>query len=140
VSYWIGKSGSDLIAKVWLTNKDAEPKLLVRQKVIPQRYRERLPRATVDRLGRLREKQASDAIAKQVVILTKILSVGLQGSCILFCILTPNYYRLAHRQLFSLTRLLFSYLSLTRALFSLLRIHLRILGSLSLGNYRSRAP
>jgi MFS family permease len=69
-----------------------------------------------------------------------ILSVGLQGSCILFCILTPNYDRLAHRRLFSLTRLLFSYLSLTRALFSLLRIHLRILGSLSLGNYRSRAP
>jgi hypothetical protein len=68
------------------------------------------------------------------------LSVGLQGSCILFCILTPNYDRLAHRRLFSLTRLLFSYLSLTRALFSLLRIHLRILGSLSLGNYRSRAP
>jgi hypothetical protein len=68
------------------------------------------------------------------------VSVGLQGSCILFCILTPNYDRLAHRRLFSLTRLLFSYLSLTRALFSLLRIHLRILGSLSLGNYRSRAP
>jgi hypothetical protein len=68
------------------------------------------------------------------------MSVGLQGSCILFCILTPNYDRLAHRRLFSLTRLLFSYLSLTRALFSLLRIHLRILGSLSLGNYRSRAP
>jgi hypothetical protein len=70
----------------------------------------------------------------------EILSVGLQGSCILFCILTPNYDRLAHRRLFSLTRLLFSYLSLTRALFSLLRIYLRILGSLSLGNYRSRAP
>ena len=68
------------------------------------------------------------------------LSVGLQGSCILFCILTPNYDRLARRRLFSLTRLLFSYLSLTRALFSLLRIHLRILGLLSLGNYRSRAP
>jgi hypothetical protein len=64
------------------------------------------------------------------------VSVGLQGSCILF----SNYDRLAHRRLFSLTRLLFSYLSLTRALFSLLRIQLRILGSLSLGNYRSRAP
>jgi hypothetical protein len=46
----------------------------------------------------------------------------------------------ARRRLFSLTRLLFSYLSLTRALFSSLRIHLHILGSLSLGNYRSRAP
>jgi hypothetical protein len=64
------------------------------------------------------------------------MSVGLQGSCILFCI----YDRLAHRRLFSLTRLLFSYLSLTRALFSLLRIYLHILGSLLLGNYRSRAP
>jgi hypothetical protein len=72
VSYWIGKSGSDLIAKVWLMNNDAEPRLLVRQKTIPRRYRERLPRAMVDRLGRLREKQASDAIAKQVVILTEI--------------------------------------------------------------------
>jgi hypothetical protein len=68
-----------------------------------------------------------------------LLSVGLQGSCVLFCILTPNYDRLAHRRLFSLTRLLFSYLSLMGALFSLLRIHLCILGSLSLGNYRSRA-
>jgi hypothetical protein len=44
------------------------------------------------------------------------LLVGLQGSCILlcilFCILTPNYDRLAlrgRRQIFSLTRLLFSY-------------------------------
>jgi hypothetical protein len=75
----------------------------------------------------------SNSIPKGTVL------VGLQGSCILFCILTPNYDRLAHRRLFSLTRLLFSYLSLMRALFSLLRIHLHILGSLSLGNYRSRA-
>jgi hypothetical protein len=40
------------------------------------------------------------------------MSVGLQGSCILFCILTPNYDRLAHRRLFSLTRLLFNYTAL----------------------------
>jgi hypothetical protein len=72
VSYWIGKVGSNLIAKVWLTNEDAEPRLVVRQKVIPEKYRARLPRAMVERLGRLREKQASDVIAKQVVILTEI--------------------------------------------------------------------
>jgi hypothetical protein len=72
VSYWIGKSGSNLIAKVWLTNEDTEPRLVVRQKFIPEKFRARLPRAMVERLGRLREKQASDAIAKQVVILTEI--------------------------------------------------------------------
>jgi hypothetical protein len=33
VSYWIGKSGSNMIAKVWLTNEDAEPVLVVKQKV-----------------------------------------------------------------------------------------------------------
>ncbi|KAH8743503.1 hypothetical protein F5882DRAFT_137695 [Hyaloscypha sp. PMI_1271] len=72
VSYWIGKSGTNLIAKVWLTNEDAEPRLVVRQKVIPEKYRARLPRVMVERLGRLREKQIGDSIAKQVVILAQI--------------------------------------------------------------------
>jgi hypothetical protein len=44
------------------------------------------------------------------------VSVGLQGSCILscilFCILTPNYDQLAHRRLSSLTRLPFNYSAL----------------------------
>ncbi|KAE8454590.1 hypothetical protein EG329_000213 [Mollisiaceae sp. DMI_Dod_QoI] len=68
VSYWIGKSGSNLIAKVWLTN-DPEPRLVVQQKVIPEKYRSRLPKAMVERLGRLREQQVSNAVASQVVIL-----------------------------------------------------------------------
>jgi hypothetical protein len=34
--------------------------------------------------------------------LSQGLLVGLQGSCILFCILTPNYDRLAHRRLLAL--------------------------------------
>lgn len=72
VSYWIGKSGSNLIAKVWLTNEDTEPRLVIRQKVIPEKYRSRLPKAMVDRLGRLRERQASETFAKQVVILAEI--------------------------------------------------------------------
>lgn len=71
VSYWIGKSGSNLIAKVWLTNEDDEPRLVIKQKVIPEKYRSRMPRGLVDRLGRLREKQAADAVAKQVVVLTE---------------------------------------------------------------------
>ncbi|KAF8860775.1 hypothetical protein BDZ45DRAFT_724295 [Acephala macrosclerotiorum] len=71
VSYWIGKSGSNLIAKVWLTN-DPEPRLVVRQKVIPEKYRSRLPKAIVERLGRLREQQASNAVASQVVILAEM--------------------------------------------------------------------
>ena len=72
MSYWIGKSGSNLTVKVWLTNEDAELRLVVRQKVIPEKYRARFPRVMVERLGRLREKQASDAFVKQVVILTEI--------------------------------------------------------------------
>jgi hypothetical protein len=69
VSYWIGKSGSNLIAKVWLTNEDSEPRLVVKQKRIPEKYRSRLPKTMVERLGRLRERQASETFAKQVVIL-----------------------------------------------------------------------
>lgn len=61
-----------MIAKVWLTGGITEPKLLVRQKIIPEKYRSRMPRIMVERLGRLRERQASDAIAKQVVILTEV--------------------------------------------------------------------
>jgi hypothetical protein len=57
---------------VWLTNEDAEPLLVIRQKVIPEKYRSRMPRGLVERLGRLREKQASDAVAKQVVILAEM--------------------------------------------------------------------
>jgi hypothetical protein len=72
VSYWIGKSGLNLIAKVWLTNEHAEPRLVIKQKVIPEKYRARLPRVMVERLGRLRERQIDDTIAKQVVILTEI--------------------------------------------------------------------
>jgi len=72
VSYWIGKSGSNMIAKVWLTTEDAEPVLVVRQKVIPEKYRARMPKSMVDRLGRLRERQASETIAKQVMILTEM--------------------------------------------------------------------
>ena len=69
VSYWIGKSGSNLIAKVWLTNEESEPRLVVRQKVIPEKYRARLPKAMIERLGRLRERQAEETFARQVVIL-----------------------------------------------------------------------
>jgi hypothetical protein len=72
VSYWIGKSGSSLIAQVRLTKEDPEPRLVVRQNAIPEKYRARLPRSIVARLGRLREKQIGDAIAKQVIILTEI--------------------------------------------------------------------
>lgn len=67
----MGKSGSSLIAKAWLTN-DPEPRLIVQQKVIPKKYRSRLPRAMVERLGHLREQQVSSAIASQVVILAEI--------------------------------------------------------------------
>jgi hypothetical protein len=72
VSYWIGKSGSNMIAKVWITTEDAEPVLVVRQKVIPEKYRARMPKSMVERLGRLRERQASETIAKQVIILTDL--------------------------------------------------------------------
>lgn len=61
-----------MIAKVWLRNEDAEPVLVVKQKIIPEKYRARLPKSMVDRLGRLRERQASETIAKQVLILTEI--------------------------------------------------------------------
>lgn len=71
VSYWIGKSGSNLIAKVWISNGD-EPRLVVRQKIIPEKYRSRLPRSMVERLGRLREQQVSNAVASQVVILAEL--------------------------------------------------------------------
>jgi hypothetical protein len=71
VSYWIGKSGSNLIAKVWLTN-DPEPRLVVRQKFIPEKYRSRLPKSMVERLGRLREQQVSNAVASQVVVLAEM--------------------------------------------------------------------
>jgi hypothetical protein len=71
VSYWIGKSSSNLIAKVWLTN-DPEPRLIIRQKAIPEKYRSRLPKAMVERLGRLREQQVSNAVASQVVILAEL--------------------------------------------------------------------
>jgi hypothetical protein len=48
------------------------------------------------------------------------LSVGLQGSCILSCILSPNYdFGVAN-----------GYSALQALLFSLAKIHLRILGSL----------
>lgn len=72
VSYWIGKSGTNMIAKVWLMSGGAEPRLLVKQKIIPEKYRSRMPKIMVERLGRLREKQASDAIARQVLVLTEI--------------------------------------------------------------------
>jgi hypothetical protein len=71
VSYWIGKSGSNLIAKVCLTS-DPEPRLVVRQKFIPEKYRSRLPKAIVERVGRLREQQVSNAIAFQVVVLAEL--------------------------------------------------------------------
>ena len=56
---------------VWLTNEKSEPRLVVRQKVIPEKYRLRLPRAMVEPLGRLRERQAAETFAKQVVILAE---------------------------------------------------------------------
>jgi len=72
VSYWIGKSGSNFIAKVWLESADKEPRLMVRQKIIPERFRARMPRGMVERLGRLRERQVRDVVARQVVVLTEI--------------------------------------------------------------------
>jgi hypothetical protein len=71
VSYWIGKSGSNLMAKVWLTKDNPEPLLVVRQKVIPEIYRARLSRY-ITNLGRLREEQVSTELALQVVILAEI--------------------------------------------------------------------
>jgi hypothetical protein len=61
-----------MIAKVWVTAEDAEPYLIVKQKVIPEKYRARMPKSMVERLGRLRERQASETIAKQVMILTEM--------------------------------------------------------------------
>ena len=61
-----------MIAKVWLTAEDAEPVLVVKQKVIPEKYRARMPKSMIERLGRLRERQTSETIAKQVLILTEM--------------------------------------------------------------------
>lgn len=70
-SYWIGRSGSNLIARVWMEGGN-EPKLIVRQKVFPERYRARLPRGISRRLGRLRERQIGDTVGEKVVILAQI--------------------------------------------------------------------
>lgn len=72
VSYWIGKSGSNLMAKVCLTKDNLEPLLVVRQNVIPERYRTRLSKYMMTKLGRLREQQFSTDFASQVVILAEI--------------------------------------------------------------------
>jgi hypothetical protein len=69
--YWIGKIGSNLVAKVWLEGEN-EPKLVVRENVFPEKYRARLPRHITKRLGRLRERQIGDTIGKKVVVLAQI--------------------------------------------------------------------
>lgn len=62
-----------MIAKAWLTNMDAELRLVVRQKVIPEKYSARLLLETiVERLGILKEREVSDAIAKHIVDLTEV--------------------------------------------------------------------
>jgi hypothetical protein len=69
VSYWICESDSNLLAKVRVTAEAAEPRRVIRQKVISENFRVCSAGAMAELLGRLRGKQASAAIATQVVIL-----------------------------------------------------------------------
>jgi hypothetical protein len=71
ISYWIGKPGSDLMAKVLEPRERVEMRLSITRSLIPESYRRRMSSLQNTPFYRIREKQRTmEAHAKPVLILT----------------------------------------------------------------------
>jgi hypothetical protein len=71
ISYWIGKPGSYLTAKVLEPTTQSEMRLSITRSLIPETYRRRMSKIQRIPVHRIREKQKSLEInATQVLILT----------------------------------------------------------------------